>query len=370
MRQFLMAFGLVVLGTSALAEEAALVNVSGDVFMAGSSVQSESGADDLFLVGQTVRAAGDATGSAHLAGRRVDLSGAVGGDLYALGMDVTVTGDVAGDATLSGYDISVGRVGGDLRATGSQVTVGGPVGGYAFLAAEELRIDGVIEGDVHLSARQLEFGPDARIGGQLVLYEEMPGKLEVPAAVIAEDRIERRDIESRDHHMRPFGWAGYIGSFLSAVIVVAALAALIAALVPQQLAAMRRRILDAPFRTLWLGFLTQSAVIGSAVLFAMTLVGVFLSPAALLVAAIGGFAGYVVGVYAFGVGLLLAWGWDEPASIGRRALAAGFGALVAGVIGLIPVLGWIFLLAVSLAGVGAITTWIFRPRFFGALPSE
>jgi len=145
---------------------------------------------------------------------------------------------------------------------------------------------------------------------------------------------------------------------------------LIAALVPQQLAAMRRRILDAPFRTLWLGFLTQSAVIGSAVLFAMTLVGVFLSPAALLVAAIGGFAGYVVGVYAFGVGLLLAWGWDEPASIGRRALAAGFGALVAGVIGLIPVLGWIFLLAVSLAGVGAITTWIFRPRFFGALPSE
>ena len=45
-------------------------------------------------------------------------------------------------------------------------------------------------------------------------------------------------------------------------------------------------------------------------------------------------------------------------------VAAGVGALVAGIIGLIPLLGWIFVLALVLSGIGAITLRVIRPAFF------
>ena len=48
----------------------------------------------------------------------------------------------------------------------------------------------------------------------------------------------------------------------------------------------------------------------------------------------------------------------------ERVAAAFIGALIVGLIGLIPVLGWIFVFALTLAGAGAITTRIFRPTFF------
>jgi hypothetical protein len=139
---------------------------------------------------------------------------------------------------------------------------------------------------------------------------------------------------------------------------------LVAAVSPERLAEMRRQVLAQPFRTLWLGFLTQSAVIGAGVLFAMTIIGLLLTPAMVLLALIGGFAGYVVASYALGVGLLLAFGRLEPENIGDRALAAGVGALSAGIIGLIPILGWLFVLALVLSGIGAITVRMIRPTFF------
>ena len=360
------------LGTAAAAQEIdddlALFDIGSDVFRAGSSVLYEGeGADDLFLAGETVRGRSDIGGTAHLAGRRVTMSGATGGDAYAAGMEVAMEGAVAGDATLAGYEVSVGEVGGDLRVSGSELTVGGPVAGYALVAGDEVTLNGAVAGDASIAARRLEFGPDARVDGTLTLYEAEPGALEVPERVAAPGQIVRRQLEEWEGDvgdMRPFNLGRAIASFLFGVIVVAGLAALIASLVPEQLAAMRRRILDRPFGTLWLGFLTLSAVVGSAVLFALTLIGIIVSPAAILLAVVTGFAGYVIGVYAFGVGLMMAFGRSEPDSTGDRALAAGIGALVAGVLALIPFLGWLFVLAVTLAGVGAVAIRMFQPRFY------
>ncbi len=148
------------------------------------------------------------------------------------------------------------------------------------------------------------------------------------------------------------------------VIAVSVIASLIAAILPETLADLRRSVLDRPLRNLWFGFLAQSALVGSAILFAMTLIGMVLVPAVILLALVGGFAGYVVAVYAFGVGLLLLFNRPEPDSIGERAVAAGIGALVAGIISLIPLVGWLFVLALMLAGIGAITLRLFRPGFF------
>lgn len=339
-------------------------NFGGDSFQAGWTVTHDRAeTDDLFMAGEELVGKTDISGSAHLAGREITMEGTVGGDAYAAGEEITFRGDVAGDATLAGRALSVAGVGGDLRIAGSELQLGGDIGGYAMIAGEEVGFDAEVAGDVRLSARMVDWGEAASIAGRLTVYEEEPGQLVVPERVVPVDRIERRDIEEWDGP-RPPNWGRAIASFLMGVIVVAALAALIAALVPERLAEMRRLILAHPFHNLWLGFLAQSAVIGAGVLLAMTLIGLLFTPAMILLALVGGFAGYVVAAYAFGVGLMLAFGKPEPESIGERALAAGVGALAAGIIGLVPFLGWLFVLALVLTGIGAITLHTIRPVFF------
>lgn len=340
----------------------------GDKFLSGGTViVDQTGIDDLFAAGATVRMTSDIAGSAYLAGRTVQVTGAVGGDAFLAGLDVALDGPVAGDATLAGNNVTISDVGGDLRASGGTVTVEGSVAGYAILAGDDVRLRTVISGDVHLAARNVDFGDDARVDGRLVVFENEVGNLEVPDSVVPEDRIERRDLsewESAVPAMAGETWRSLVGSFLLGALVLALLASLIAAVTPEKLAQLRRGLLDQPLRNLWFGFLAESAIIGSAVLFATTLIGLLLVPASLFLVFAVGFAGYVVAVYSFGVGLLMQIGRPEPDSIGTRVLAAATGALVVSLIALIPFFGWLFVLALVLAGVGAITLRLFQPGFY------
>ncbi|MGI1662626.1 hypothetical protein ACRDNQ_10335 [Palleronia sp. KMU-117] len=359
MRIHAIAFILAVLAGPVAAQDEARFSIGGDTFLAGRTVTFEAaGGDDLFAAGQRVRATADLAGSAYLAGQDVTLDGAAGGDVHALGQSVTVTGDVAGDLSASGQDLRLsGAIGGDLRAAGSTVVIAGLVGGYALLGGEEVRIGAEIAGDVVLGAETVRFEPGARIGGALTIFEDDMGDVVVPESVIPADRITRRKFEEFESQAVPRALPSardLIGRFLGGVIMVALLAALIAALIPDRLADMRRRALAAPFRTMGVGFVAQSAIIGSVVVVAMTLIGLLLVPGIMLLAGASALSGYVVGAYAFGVGLLLLIGRDEPDSLAERAIAAGAGALIAGVLALVPFLGWLFVIALSLVGIGAI----------------
>ncbi|PSK80840.1 hypothetical protein CLV79_11927 [Limimaricola soesokkakensis] len=344
--------------------DAVSFGIGEDFFLAGRSVSHvDAGTDDLFMAGERVAGKADVAGSAHLAGREVTMEGTVGGDAYAAGEEVSLQGDVFGDVTIAGRAVSVANVGGDLRAAASELRLSGDIGGYAMVAAEAVAFDAAVAGDVRLAAQRVDWGQAATIAGRLLVYEAESGALEIPERVLPVDRIERREIEEWDGPRQP-SWRWALAGFFLGVVVVAALAALVAALVPERLAEMRRQILARPFRSLWFGFLAQSTVIGAGVVFAMTIVGLLLTPAMVVLALVAGLAGYIVAAYAFGVGLLLAFGRHEPDTIGDRALAAGVGATAAGLVGLIPFLGWLFVLALVLSGIGAITARVLRPEFF------
>ena len=371
MARFLIGIILSLFATGAMAQDDSVsISFGGDSFLAGpDAALTTTGTDDLFMVGETVRAVADISGSAHAAGRRVSLQAGVGQDAYAAGMDVEVLGPVGGDASLAGYDIVVdGSIGGDLRASGAKLAVNGPVLGYAAIAGEKVYLNSVITGDARVAAKELVFGPDARIDGKLTVYEQVGEEVLIPETVVSGDRLERVPVEDWNEgnwnvpHV--FNWWRAVSIFIICIIVVAAVAALIAAVAPEQLALMRTKTLEAPFRSLWIGFLMESALFGSAMVFAMTIIGIFLAPAMIVLALIAGFFGYVVGAYTFGVGLLLAIGRGEPDTLGERALAAGVGSLLTGLIVLIPFLGWLFMVALTLTGIGAITMRVFRPAFF------
>lgn len=355
-------------GAAVAQDKASYFDFGGDSFRAGpTAVLDVDGVDDLFMAGDTVRVESAIGGSAHLAGRKISVTEAIGGDAYVMGMEVTLNGPVAGDATVTGYQVRLGDVGGDLRVTGSTIEITGPVAGYALIAGDEVEIGAVIAGDVSLTAREVDFDDGAKIEGTLTLYEDKDDRLEIPAAVVPEERVERRAIEEWSdaaEALQVWSWQQAIWQFVKGVVLITALAALVAALAPNRLADLRRNILDRPFRNLLMGFLAVSVLIGSTVLLMMTLVGLVLAPLTVVTAIASAFAGYVVGAYALGVWLTMLAGRPEPDSIAARAIAAAVGAVVVAVIGLIPFFGWLFVLALSLAGAGAIAVWLVKPRFF------
>jgi hypothetical protein len=331
----------------------------------------EEGVDDLFIAGGAVRVASDISGSAHIAGRQVEIVGAVGGDAYMAGMNLVLTESVAGDATLAGSDVRVGEVGGDLRLVGNTLVVRGPIDGSALISGNDVRIEGPISGDVQVESGSLSFSEEARIDGHLILLEQEPGETFVPPTVAPEDRIERRAIADEDGaEAERTSWQDVLVQLLTQIVTFAVLASLAAGIAPKKVPELGRAVLGQPRRVLLRGFLFESAIGGSGIvlavivisLFSATLLGILLIPLSLLAAWFVGFAGYVLGIYAFGVGLLKVFGRPAPEGFGTRVLAAGLGALAARSLALVPVLGWLALLGLTLAGVGAFTLRWVLPR--------
>lgn len=374
-KSVLVAISLTLSGAALAQEDEARTWMGDDVFLAGNDIiHHESGADDLFMAGETLRVEAPVSGTAHLAGRLILVESDVGGDVYAAGMDIEIKSSVAGDVTLAGYEVIVSApVGGDVRAAGSKVRIDAPVSGTAILSGEIVTLNSIIDGDVAMSAVDMVFGTDSRINGTLTIYDDDPDRIDVPETVIPADRVDRRTVEqwSEDgmYVVRP-SWGKIIGGFIVGTLVVAALATLLVVLAPGPIARLRERALDRPFRALWIGFLALSAMTGSGILFAMTLVGILVLPAVVIATLVLGLIGYVLGTYILGVGIWGAIGKPMPTEFGSKVIAALIGATAAALISLIPLLGWLFMLALVLLGVGALTVNILRPVFFSTLVED
>jgi hypothetical protein len=331
--------------------EAERLDFAGDLYMAGDLVEPEGAADDVFAAGDRVRVRTGAAGDAALAGRFVESGGAVGGDLYAAGWSVDVTGEVTGDATLAGYTARVlAPVGGVLRIGASDATVTAPVGGAAVIGARHLALDAAIEGDARIAAESVSFGPDARIGGTLTLVAE--ADVAVPESVVPPERLQRPET-------REIVVAAVLTVLGLALVVLAVQAAMVAA-APYWVEERRDDIAERPFGRVGAGFLGLAALIGAVPLLGVTVIGAPLIPVALVAVAVAAVMGYALGVLALGSGVWQLAAGDLP----RRFLGwmgAGLvGLAIALTLALLPVLGWIFGIALMLAGVGALAVPLVR----------
>ncbi len=344
------------------------LNLGSDKFLSGSNpLHDSSGTDDLFMSGDSVKSTSSVLGSAHLAGRNIVLDGPVAGDLYAAGMDVTISAPIEGDATLAGYAVTVSDVGGDLRVAAKNLTLTGQVAGYSVVSGERVKFESQVKGDVHLTARNVEFSETAQIEGTLTVFEHEIGETEIPESVVPADRVERRPVsgsEAAAEALEMWDRDHPLMKFVIRLLLITFIVGLIAALMPKVAAKVRQTTFRRPLSTLWLGFLALSAAIGSAIVLMMTGVAFVLVPVSLLVAFVGGLAGYLIGVYLVGIGVLTLLRRAPTEQVSARVLAACSGALVATLISRVPVLGWVGTLTILLIGLGGIAVLLFRPKFF------
>jgi len=344
-------------------EDQARAMIGQDVFAAGYRVAHDGGeADDLFMAGNDIVVSAPASGGAALAAQTIEIDSPIDGDVYAFGQSIDISAPIGGDLTTGGQDIKIANVGGDVRAAGAWIELNGDVGGYAVLGGDSVQINGNIAGDLHLTGFEVSFADGVTIGGSLYLYEDEEGDISVPSSVAVSGNTERHLTEEFPEETERFVLKG----FLSGVLFVAVVAALIAAVVPDRLARMRQTLLERPFGMLWFGFLGLSVTLGAAIVSALTIIGLVVFPFLLLIAGIGAFLGYVVGTYTLGVGLRLLIGMAEPETLMDRAITALAGALSVAIIALAPFIGWLFVLALTLGGIGVLINQLFSPRFFSS----
>ncbi|MEO0999127.1 MAG: hypothetical protein AAFW69_00760 [Pseudomonadota bacterium] len=347
-------------------EEVQSFGLGPDRFVAGERVvHSEEGIDDLFMAGNRVTLEAALAGSAHLAGREVEVVGAVGGDLYAAASEIELSAPVSGDATLTAYEVEIesgGAVGGDLRAAAADVEVAAAIGGGAILAGDLVELDAAVAGDAAIAAREIVWGPGARIDGRLRVYAEDPEAVTVPERVASADRVEVLHIERFDREQRRGGMLGaLVGGVLLGALTVAALSYLALSVAPEAVVRWRRLALAQPLRAGVSGALVLALLFGLTGVLGMSVIGIPLIPALGLLIGLASFAGLAFGIYVLGLGTWMRLGGTLPEAHGTRAAIAGSAALVVGLLSFVPLLGWLLLLALTFLGVGTLAAH-FLPR--------
>ena len=337
----------------------------------------EEGRDDVLLTGVKARLDAPISGTAHLIGRWVEVNAPVAGDVYALGQRVTIKEAVAGDASLAGQRLRIrNTIGGDLRAAGSEITLGADVTGTALIYGEQFHLEGAVTGDVILSVNEVDWGRGARIDGAVIIYEEVMNNIEVPEWVADSKRVLRRGLSGQPLAPDFFGETAKAArraaglpkpvpdpeplpvAYLSFVLILAALAAALAAASPYRLAEMRRIVSQRLLMSGAAGFAGMSALIGAVVILALSVIGLVLAPVMALAGALLWGLGYILGSYAFGTWVMGWFGGGAPVTAGERAMFGGIGALAIGLLGLVPFMGWLMLIALPITGAGGALLFI------------
>lgn len=321
-----------------------LVTVSGDDL------------DGAFAAGETVEMISPTREDALLAGRRVKVRAAIGDDAYLAGETVDVAAPVAGRVVAAGETVTLNAetvTGGSVRLFGRRVEVAGAVGGDSWIVAETVRLSGRFAGDVTVSASDVDIDPDARFEGMLITR--------APAEPVVPERAappERRRYEHWEPSEWDWEWAprGMLGAAAGAVLLFP-MSLLVAGAILLAAAS------DAMGRIVEVGMARPAASIGGGlVVLAVWIVAALLLLVSVLGTPLGllmGLAiplivmlGYVTGALTLSLGAWRSLGKPIPGGLGRFGLLA-LGLLVLSLVGLIPVVGFIAGLLVTLGGLGA-----------------
>jgi hypothetical protein len=315
-----------------------------DAFAAGGAVEIERvEGDDVFVAGGSLRLRELSVEDLVAAGGEIRVQAQIRDDLLAAGGRVQVEPGtvIAGDAVLAGGEVELaGRIDGNATIGGGRVVLAGVVGGDVDVAAGELVVD----------AR-------ARIGGKLVYASEDTARIE-PGAVIGGGVVHQA---TGAPEMSGWALAGIgIGALIVLLLGAALMAAVLTAVTSELLHRGGLCLQDRPGSCWLLGFALLVAVPVAANLLMISVVGIPLGLVVLAAYALGLILGVVTVAARLGRVVTRTTGSaHEAMPVRARSARAALGMALLLLIGAIPLLGWLALLALVPAGVGgfAMVCW-------------
>ncbi len=144
-----------------------------DFFGGGKTVRFTGIADDLYLMGKTVSFDGESSGGVMAFGDSVELNGIITKNLHSAGNTVTINGHLKETSFIGGQDIIISEdaiIDGTLITGSNSLNIKGQVNNGIISGAGEVVIDGPVKGDVELHVGKLIITERGSISGNLT-YE-------------------------------------------------------------------------------------------------------------------------------------------------------------------------------------------------------
>ncbi|MDW7738925.1 MAG: polymer-forming cytoskeletal protein [Bacillota bacterium] len=360
---------------------------------------------------------GDINGNVDTNMGQVVINGNVAGDVKTRMGEVLIKGSVGGNvfADLGATNID-GTVGGSIGSGFGELKIAGAVAGDVNSKAGNVIITGIVEGDVILEQGVVELGPNAVVSGKISVGRglvklsktSVTGPVEIIEEVTLQefeesdgngsvdtgyrfDGIDQNFVESigrrveesvnrafrdsnfmphmfrnRDWVFFPFPFMGFSGSSIARgvinMLIMFALAALTSTLFPKHVRAAGNAITVKPGPVIGWGILAAVLAIPLMILLAITIIGIPLIIVEILFLAAAAILGYTGLTGLIGSRIIRNEAVDNANSLGAIAL----GVLIIGLIGMIPILGWLVTLTVYILAIGAALV----TRFGASDPAE
>ena len=338
-------------------ESVVLTGTQTDVqFLAGRSVTIKANvSDDVFAVGRDVKFDAATVHNAVVAGYDVELRGGTAKDFVAAAGNLRIAGRIADVLVALARSIRIapeGVIGGDVRIAAETIVMEGQTAGSMRAAARRITISGRITGKADLLAQRIVIASGAEIAGDLIYRgKEKP---EIADGAKIGGQVRQIPIDLPD--LRSIGWA-IVG--ISLLIGLAWLLASVLLVVilhwvfPNLLSDAVRQLREQPWSSLGRGVaigLIASAVAGALM---VSIIGIPLGGALFMGIGVAWLMGLATVCACVGLGIRQ---WrakhvdEQPAGL---IWWATLGAVILGLVALVPVLGWIVTGLAAAAGLGA-----------------
>jgi cytoskeletal protein CcmA (bactofilin family) len=363
--------------TASPTRSAAVAMLNGrNVYSAGASVRPSTTVEgDYVAAGGSVVIDQPVKGDATIAGGSISVRAPVGDDVRAAGGDVAIESTINGELFAAAGNITLSKVARVATAAtlyAGNVIIDGKIDGPLKVGAQKVIINGEVNGDVRLDAEKVELGPTARIVGalQYPISAELKkadgatvsGAItrEVPE-VAAPDNSAKREWHMGKQSTGPL-WAGTVFTF----IALLACAAVLLLVFPEFSDHASNTVQNSPGKAVALGFGSLLLVPMLAGMLFITILGIPLGVALLMLYPALLLVGYLVGVLYIARRGELAIRKDTDSSFSVTISFFALALLLMMLISRLPFAGPLALIIITVIGAGACILELNRRRNKGS----
>lgn len=329
-----------------------------NLYTAGANVTSDANVlGDLVTAGGYIAINGKVQQTLMAAGGNVAVSANIGQNARLAGGNIQFTGTTGQDLLVGAGTLDIGKtanIGGDLMASSGMATINGKVLGDAWMAGGNITINGRIEGNVDIrGAQEVVLGENAYIGGKLKYEAPQQAAISQGAQVVGGTEYSPTKVGDLKvlAGLMAFAtvakWLGVISAFI--------LALLVAYLLNKFAKFTVQKAFNNPWPLFGWGLLVLIVAPVALVILLASVLG--MSVAALLGVVLG-----AVLVFAKPFGALILGAWivrlfSKDKALRVDWLTALVGVLVAAVLSIIPIVGWIIPFFTYIVALGVMFQW-------------
>jgi len=320
--------------------------------------KSETVRDDYYIAGNDITMDGTVMGDLFVAGGNVEIGGNVLGSLYIMGGQVKVSGNIEKSAKIMAGSLEMsGNIGTDLFVGSGSVDIEKEaiIKGDSHFASGNVNIFGTT-GSIKASTENLSIKDGATVNGAVTYWSEKDLS-RGPGAVISGD-IVKNEPPARNYDFSRMNASTVVTSILFTIII----GLILVWIFPKKSVAIMEMWRDKfGFNVLWgLLFIVLAPIVS--VLLLITIIGIPIAIGLFLIFLIYMYLGKLVGIIALGNFILRSFNFKDKKII--LWLSVITGAVLYGLISLIPVIGPLAKALIVLSGIGVLAgiSWRFLAK--------